>query len=204
MTGASAREYRGLAYESSNLMLDRDSSQALGRYEEAALRALQAGRGRARMGQLRIDSGEYAEAVEDWLSAAACFFLSTAKQQVADVLDVLLRLEAEGKFPKGRSDLRAALQERKQALKELDQRVQQFLHRLGPHGGASGGADERLLRFLLEQVRDLPGFAPLHFAISRQASGLGRQDLAAKHLVWAETFGGMTPRADWHEGGAVP
>src|SRR4051794_19241307 len=117
MTGTMAREYQNLERESSGQLMEHDSRWVLGRYEEAAYHALQAGRGRARMGQLCFESEESAEAVEDWLSAAACFLRATARKQAADIVDVLHRLEAEGKVPAGRPDLQAALRERDQGLR---------------------------------------------------------------------------------------
>jgi hypothetical protein len=52
MIAAQQDECCAFERESSNFLLERDSRRALGRYEEAAYDALQAGRGRARMEQL--------------------------------------------------------------------------------------------------------------------------------------------------------
>lgn len=82
-------EYRALERETSNFLLEQDSRRALGRYEEAAYDALQAGRGRARMGQLCFASEQHAEAVEDWLSATACFLQATAKKPALELLEFL-------------------------------------------------------------------------------------------------------------------
>jgi hypothetical protein len=188
MTGTKTRAYLDLQHESSSRLLDYDSRWVLGRYEEAAYHALQAGTVRTRMGQLGFDAREYVAAVEDWLSGAACFLLATARQQAADLLDILHRLEAEGKIPVERADLHAALRERDREQKDLNQRVKQFLRDFGQQGYQLQTADERTLQFLLEHVRELPGFPLLHYAIFRQASDLGRQDLVARHLVWAATF----------------
>jgi hypothetical protein len=188
MTGTKSRDYHDLERESSNYLLEHDSKRTLGRYEDAAYDALRAGTARARMGQLGFEAGEHAEAVEDWLSAVECFLQATAKKQGAEVLKILHRLEAEGKVPAERPDLHATLQERDQGLTDLNQRVQQFLREIGVQGHQVDRADEGTLCFLLEQVRSLPGLAMLHYAIFRQASDLGQQELAAKHLVWAATF----------------
>jgi hypothetical protein len=187
MTETKAREYHDLELESSNELLEHDSRLLLGRYEEAAYHALQAGRCRARMGQLCFEAEEYAEATEDWLSAAACFLLATAREQAAGVLDVLHH-QVEGKIPAERPDLREAVRQRDQELKDLNQRVQQFLRSFGLGGYQVDVAEERTLGFLRQQVRDLPGLPLLHYAIFRQASDLGQRDLAAEHLVWAATF----------------
>ncbi len=144
--------------------------------------------GRTRMGQVCLEAEEYAEAVADWLSAADCFLQATARKQAADVLDVLHRLEADGKVPAERPDLRAVLRQRKRGLKDLTEKVEQFLRSFGPQGYRLDTADERTLEFLRERVRDLPGLPLLHYAIFRQASDLGQQELAARHLVWATTF----------------
>jgi hypothetical protein len=184
MTGTKSREYRQLEQESSNQLMEHDSRRVLGRYEEAAYRALQAGQDRARMGQLCCEAGEYAEAAEDWLSATACFLLATAPKQAVGALGLLRRLEAEGKVPAERPDLRNALREREQQLNDLNRQVEQFLHGFEQ----PGKADERTLGSLLRQVRDLPGLPALHYAIYRQASELGQQALADKHRVWAGTF----------------
>jgi tetratricopeptide (TPR) repeat protein len=188
MTGTKAPEYRALQNESSSQLLDYDSRWVLGRYEEAAYHALQAGTGRYRMGHLCFQAGEYQEAVEDWLSAAECFLLATAQGQAGKILNILHRLETEGKIPAERPDLLSALGERQKRLEDLNRKVQQFLRDLGAQSHLLQGTDEPTLRFLLEHVRKLPGFPLLHYAIFRQASDLGQQDVAAKHLVWAATF----------------
>jgi hypothetical protein len=188
MIGTKGREYRDLELETSNHLMDHDSRQGLGRYEEAAYHALQAGSGRVRMGQLCWEAGEHAEAAEDWLSAAACCILATTGRQAADVLDHLHGLEAAGKIPAGRPDLHAALREHDQGLKDLNQRVQQLLRDFGLQGHPLDVADDRTLRFLQKQVRDLPGFSMLHYEIFRQAWGLGQQELAIRHLTWASVF----------------
>ncbi|HKI33744.1 MAG TPA: hypothetical protein VKA46_17965, partial [Gemmataceae bacterium] len=91
MTGTQAAEYRELELQSSNLLLEADSRLVLSRYEEAAFHALQAGRSRARMGELNYKADEWAGAAEDWLSAAACFLRATAPQQAQTVLGVTAR-----------------------------------------------------------------------------------------------------------------
>jgi hypothetical protein len=188
MTGTKAHEYDNLERESSSQLMEHDSRQVLGRYEEAAYAALQAGRGRARMGQLCFEAEEYVEATEDWLSAAACLLLATETKHAARVLDLLHRLDVDGKIPAERPDLHATLRERDQELTDLKERMQQFLRNLGLQGHQVDVADERTLRFLLDHVRDLPGFARLHYLIFRQASDLRQQPLADKHLVWAAAF----------------
>jgi hypothetical protein len=188
MTGTKARDYENLERESSSQLMEHDSRRVLGRYEEAAYAALQAGRSRTRMGYLCLEAEEYGEATEDWLSAVACFLLATATKPAADVLDALHRLEAEGKIPAERADLHATMRERDRGLTDLNERMQQFLHNFGLQGYQVDVADQRTLRFLLEHVRDLPGFARLHYAIFRQASRLGPEQLADNHLRWAATF----------------
>ncbi len=188
MTATQQQEYHDLERESSNYLLGHDSRRVLGRYEEAAYDALQAGRARARMGQIGFEAGAFTEAVEDWLSALECFLRAGAKKPASELLALLRRLEAEGKVPAERPDLRAALREREQGLDELDQREQRFLRDIALQGHQIDRPDERTLDFFRQQVRDLPGLALLHYAIFRQASGLGKQELADRHLVWAATF----------------
>jgi tetratricopeptide (TPR) repeat protein len=188
MTGTKAPEYRDLEHESSSQLMEYDSRRVLGRYPEAAYHALQAGCGRARMGQLGFEAGEYAEAVEDWLSAVECFLLATAPKQAAGVLNGLHRLEADGKIPEARPELLDGLRQREQGLKDLNQRVQRFLRDCGLQGHRVDVAADRALHFLLQQVRDLPGYPLLHYAIFRQASDLRKQDLADEHLIWATTL----------------
>jgi tetratricopeptide (TPR) repeat protein len=188
MTGTKGREYRDLELETSNHLMRHDSRRGLGRYEEAAYHALQAGLGRVRMGQFCWDAEEYTQAVEDWLSAAGCFVLATACRQATESLNHLHRLEAEGKIPARRLDLHAALREHDQGLKDLMQRVQQFGRDVMVQGHRLEVPDDRTLRFLQRSVRDLPGYSWLHYAIFRQAAGLGQQELADKHLAWAAAF----------------
>jgi hypothetical protein len=120
MTGTKSAEYRDLEHESSSQLVEYDSRRVLGRYEEAACHALQAGIGRARMGQLCFEAEEYAEAAEDWLSAVECFLLGAATQQAAGILELLCRLEAGGKIPVERSDLIATLRERERQWTDLN------------------------------------------------------------------------------------
>jgi hypothetical protein len=122
MIATKRQEYFQLEQESSSQLMEFDSRRALGRYEEAAHHALQAGAARARMGRLGFEANEFVEAVEDWLSACECFILAGATQRVADVLADLHQLEREGKFPEERSDLSAALRERDQCFAELTSR----------------------------------------------------------------------------------
>lgn len=74
--GEITHRYRELERESSSLLLDHDSRLVLGRYEEAAYYALQAGRHRASMGKILFDAGDRVRASEDWLSASQCFLLA--------------------------------------------------------------------------------------------------------------------------------
>jgi hypothetical protein len=198
MTGTKSAEYRDLEHESSSRLLEHDSRRVLGRYEEAAYHALQAGTGRDRMGRLCFQAGEFAEAAEDWLSAVACFLLATANQQAAGVLELLRRLEADGKIPAERSDLVGTLRGREREWKDLNERIQQFLRDFGRQGHQLDVADQSTLRFLLRHVRDLPGLASLHYAIFRQATALGQEELADRHLAWAATFDPGNPNlAAW-------
>jgi hypothetical protein len=143
MIGTKADEYRELERESSNHLLEHDSQRTLGRYEEAASHALQAGKDRVRMGQLCFDAAEYPEAAADWLSAAACFLLAMARTQAGDILSVVHRLEADGKIPVDRPDLMAALRERERGLEELNHKVRQFPHSIDLEGHPVDVAPER-------------------------------------------------------------
>ncbi len=187
-TLASEPNYRELRLESSNDLVDHDSRRVLGRFAEAARHALRAGAPRDRMGQIRFDAERYADAADDWLSAASCLLLATASRRAAEVLKIVHGLIAEGKVPADRKDLHAALAECDKGLKQLKRKEKRFLAEFDAEHKLNR-PDERTLAFLRERVRDLPGLADLHYAIFRQALGLGRQDLAEDHLRWAVTFG---------------
>ncbi|HUY34805.1 MAG TPA: hypothetical protein VMV69_18815 [Pirellulales bacterium] len=181
-------DYHELELESSNDLVDHDSRRVLGRFAEAASHALQAGARRERMGRISLDTGRHADAAEDWLSAASCFLLATASGRAAEILKIVHGLIAQGNVPANRRDLHAALGECDKGLKQLKRKERRFLAEFGAEHELNR-PDEDTLRFLQERLRDLPGFADLHYAIFRQALGLGRQDLAEEHLRWAVTFG---------------
>jgi hypothetical protein len=195
MTGTTMQEYRHLELESSNHLMEHDSREVLGRYEEAAYNALQAGNERDRMGQLSFEAQEYSNAAADWLSATACYLLATAAPQAKRTLETLRRLEADGKIPANRPDMRAALEERDRGLQGLKQKLQQFDHHVteAKLGYPANAPDDHRLQSLLSRVPDLPGCARLHAYISNEAWLLGMQDLAAKHRYWAEKFAPSHP-----------
>jgi hypothetical protein len=120
MTSTKAQEYHDLEHKSSDHLLEHDSRRVLGRFQEAAYHALEAGKSRARMAQLCFEDAQYAEAVEDWLSAVACFLLADAKPQAIDSLERLHQLEADGKIPSDRPELLAALRNREQEVARWD------------------------------------------------------------------------------------
>jgi len=188
MTGTQAAEYRELELQSSNLLLEADSRLVLSRYEEAAFHALQAGRSRARMGELNYKADEWAGAAEDWLSAAACFLRATAPQQAQTVLRLVQQLSSEGKIPAHREDVRVAQEERTQELDRLRARARDLQRELDAQGCRPDVAAPKAIPFLVGRVREFPGFWPLHYLLFRQASALGDRALARKHLRWEATF----------------
>jgi hypothetical protein len=142
MTAAQEREYHDLELDSSNELLEHDSRRVLGRFEEAAHHALQAGRARARMGQLRFDAGDYSGAAADWLSAAACFLQADAGDSATIILDEVRRLAADGRLPAARPDLAAALKEREQQLADLNRQVEARRDGVPLQEDKAGGADD--------------------------------------------------------------
>jgi hypothetical protein len=84
---------------------------------------MRAGERRERMARICFDGGRYAEATEDWLSAASCFVLATASVRSAEILKLVEELIAEGKVPADRRDLYAALAECNNGLKQLERKA---------------------------------------------------------------------------------
>ncbi|OYV88214.1 MAG: hypothetical protein B7Z73_08965 [Planctomycetia bacterium 21-64-5] len=185
--GEKTQRYRELERESSGMLLDHDSRRVLGRYEEAAFHALQAGRRRASMGKILFDAGDHVGAAEDWLSATACFMLATAEDQIRTLLDIVRRMEDDGDF-ESRPEMSDILQQRDQELRALVGKRIALLRELALPEYQLDDSNKRALDFLLEQRRELPGYALLHYAISRQAMELGETEPADRHLVWAATF----------------
>lgn len=186
MMATTDSEYRKLALDSSNLLMDWDGKWGLGRYEESTDAVLQAGQMRRRMGEMSIAFGNCESAAGDWLSSAACFAEATALQRAKETFGRVKKLEAAGRIPPERQDLLAALREREVQIQRLERKIQAFLNQ---HSTPSH-PDEQSLAALLHQVRALPGLPLLHRLIAKQASGLGRSALAAVHQRWAEVFAG--------------
>jgi hypothetical protein len=180
-------DYRQLAIDSSNFMLDGDGQWVLGRYEEAAYAFGQAGHMRRCMGQITCAAENFALAAEDWLSATACFVQATDRDQAEASLGLVQWLEEQKRIPANRPDLLAALHQRAEEVQQLKRKVDDFTRMLMPGSFSHAGNDNRL-NFLVQQVRELPGYAPLHYEIYKVALDLGRPSLAAKHLRWAAAF----------------
>ena len=123
MTARQSPEYKKLALDSSNDMMDHDGDRSLGRYAKAARHILQAGLARDRMGQMMFDSGDFIQAAADWLSAAACFLLAADPRRMRDAFERAQTLVHEGKVPPERRDIHAALKEREEQLAALDQKL---------------------------------------------------------------------------------
>ncbi len=187
-------EYRQLALDSSNDMIEHDASRGLGRYAQAAMFIRQAGVGRARMGRIMFDAGQFARAAEDWLSAAACFYLASAPAQMNSGIELVRDLDRKGHIPPERRDLRAALKARRKELRTLEKKLTQFDNEFRTlmlaHNGTS---TQETLDFLVRHVRDLPGLSKLHAAIAQQALQLGQPSLANQHLEWARKFDSGIP-----------
>jgi hypothetical protein len=189
MTDLQEQEYRQLALDSSNLMLEWGGRWVLGRYEQATQAIRKAGQLRDRMGQMCFADGQLEYAAEDWLSSSDCYLKATDDKRAAAMLQRAEELQAQGHISSKRGDLLADIPKRGEEIRQLRDKVRAFRRILAEKGFPDRMTpDEDTLKFLLQQVRELPGFAPLHLAISRQASLLGHADLAEKHLHWATQF----------------
>lgn len=126
MSATTSSEYRKLALDSSNEMMDHDAERALGRYPLAAWHMLQAGKLRVQMGQMMFDAGQFTQAAADWLSAAACFYLATDLERMREAFERVRKLEREGKIPPERRDIHAAIKEREEQLETLSRKLAQL------------------------------------------------------------------------------
>lgn len=187
MTALETPEYRKLALDSSNEMMDHDGDRGLGRYAKAARHIREAGFGRLRMGQIMFDAGEFVHAAEDWLSAAACFYLVPDLERMREAFGRVQALDRAGHIPAERRDIRAAIVEREGQFHELGQKLKRFLQHEERMVDARRPAQEAL-DSLLPQLRELPGLPKLHELIAHQAARLGQLPLASEHLDWAEKF----------------
>jgi hypothetical protein len=188
MNATMSPEYRQLELDSSNDIIRHDARRSDRKYEEAAIHARQAGTARARMGQMMFDEGQFVYAAEDWLSAAACFYLATHIGLLAASIERVRKLDHSGHIPAERRDLHAAQKEREEQQKALNRKLTELYEGYKRRVEASPPANQDALDFLLTQLRELPGYADLHFAIYRQAKMLSQEPLAAEHLRWAATF----------------
>lgn len=190
MTATTPPEYRQLERESSNDLIRHDARRGDGKYPEAAWHALQAGLARYRMGQIMSESGEYVFATEDWLSAAACFYLATDPNRMKAAFGRAEQLVQEGKIPPERRDIYEALKEREKEIGLLVNKLSHVwqdyscLHSVGP----ARTAGQESLRWLLAKVRELPGSPRLYAKISVQAREAGQQAAAVEALAWAQRF----------------
>ncbi|MBX9580259.1 MAG: hypothetical protein K2X87_08115 [Gemmataceae bacterium] len=191
-------EYKRLALDSSNEMMDYDGDRGLGRYEPAARHVRAAGAGRERMARLAFDAGEYRWAASGWLSAAACFDRLPDLGRMRACLGRAQELERRGKIPPEYPRLFGALRERERELIDLERRLAAFDAEYARLDGS--GDDRATLDWLLEQVRELPGLPALHHRIARHAERLGDHDLARRHLDWADVFEADPPGDPPHPG----
>jgi hypothetical protein len=120
MTATKSPAYRQLALDSSNDMIEHDADRTLGRYPKAAWHILRAGNARVHMGQIMFAAGEFVLAAEDWLSAAACFYLATDLGRMRVAFELAEKLDQDGKIPSERRDLHAALKQREEQIKTLE------------------------------------------------------------------------------------
>ena len=95
MTATATPEYRKLELESSNDIIRHDARRSDRKYPEAALHAREAGLARVRMGQMMFDAGDFPQAVADWLSAAACFYLATDPMRMREALNRVQKLDPD-------------------------------------------------------------------------------------------------------------
>lgn len=182
MNATVSPEYRQLGYDTSNDMIRHDARRGDRKYAEAALHIRNAGLGRLQMGEMMFDAGEIVYAAEDWLSAAACFYLVPDLERMRDAFDRVRKLDQEGKIPLNRRDIHEAIKERAEQIKTLERKLAQFRDR-DKHAN-----DQEILNWLLAQVRELPGLPELHSAIARVATRLAQTARASEHIAWAEKF----------------
>lgn len=116
-------EYRQLALDSSNDMIEHDASRGLGRYAQAAMFIRQAGIGRARMGKMMYHAGQFTRAAEDYLSAGACFYLVPDLLELRASIEIVRQIDQAGHIPPERGDIRAAIQEREEQLRTLEAKL---------------------------------------------------------------------------------
>lgn len=176
--------YDKLLTESSNLLIESDSRQAAGQYEEAAVVARQAGELRVRMGHLRNDIKDFEAAAEDWLSAAACFVRGGSETQAESAVDLVKHLKDRSRIPADRIDLLSELDQRELEIQQLKSKRTDFLHQFGSRHQLDT-ADTDTLKFLLDWRFSLPGYSLLHYAVFRQAQLLDKLELAGEHLTYA-------------------
>lgn len=188
MTTTTPDEYRQLGYDTTNDMIRYDARRGDGLYEQAALHIRQAGFGRARMGQMRFAAGDHARAAAHWLSAAACFLLVPDAKRMREYVERVRQLDREGKIPPERRDIHAALKEREEELRTLEERIGDFVEGFTKLATQAEAGSQKVLDYLLSHVRELTGFPGLHFMICYQARMLGKQDIEAEHAHWAWAF----------------
>jgi tetratricopeptide (TPR) repeat protein len=193
MTATETSDYRKLELDSSNDIIRHDARRGDRKYAEAALHIRNAGFGRLRMGEMMSDTGQVAYAAEDWLSAAACFYLVPDLERLREATDRVRKLDHEGKIPPERRDIHAALKEREEQARELDGRMKQFWLDYRRMVGSTRTVMPEALDFLLRKVRELPGSPHLHAEISYQAKNLGQRQLAVESLAWARKFDPNSP-----------
>jgi hypothetical protein len=189
MNDARTPEYRKLELDTSNEMIEYDSRWGLGRYAQAALHIREAGFGRLRMGQIMFDAGEFVHAAEDWLSAGECFYLGSDLERMRDCFERVRQLDHEGRIPAECRHIHAALKERKKQLRTLEAKLTRFRQDYGSALDPAGVRSQEVLDALLRQLRDLPGYPWLHWAISLQAASLGKDEIASQHSRWGWQFG---------------
>ena len=180
--------YKQLALDSSNDMIRYDSLWVQGDYSEAAWHVRRAGFARQQMGQIQFETGEFADAAEDWLSAAECFYLATELKKMQDCIERVQRLRNNGQIPAPRSDILETLAEREDQAPLLNKGIEDFLRGFHSIAGPELTASQAALDYLSKSVARLPGLSKLHYAIYRQSLQLGSSALAVEHLKWAYRF----------------
>jgi tetratricopeptide (TPR) repeat protein len=195
MIATLGEDYRKLEIESSNLLMEWDGQKVLGRDVEAAYAAFRAGLLRARMGQMRLDDGDWTGAAEDCLSAIDCFVQAGVMERAISLFERLGQESAgRGGLPPGRDDLASALAERETSIRQLcdqvERRLTEFFETLGYREDVR---DRDALDYLMRFVRDFPGWADWHLMIFRQADAHGEEGLADRHIRWAWEFAPEKP-----------
>jgi hypothetical protein len=145
------------------------------------------------MGNTARDAGELRWAVENFLSANDCFLKAAQRDRSEMALQQARELYAQAGLEAVRPDLKRIIRQREAGLRKLARTERKILDGFRARGFQPDVPNGAALEYLKQAVRDLPGYAPLHWLIARQAAGLGQSQLAREHAAWAADFDPENP-----------